>query len=106
VARCVGLWWVNACRIVAVVDEADRFGYACGTLPGHAGTGEERFVVEWDRTDGGVWYDLASFSRPRHALVRLGAAYLRVVQRRFGRESAAALSRAIKAGAGDAVTAS
>ncbi|MBN9122200.1 MAG: DUF1990 domain-containing protein [Planctomycetes bacterium] len=105
VARCVGLWWVNPCRVVAVVDEKDRFGYACGTLPGHAAAGEERFVVVRDRADGGVWYDLASFSRPRHPLVRLGAAYLRVVQRRFGRDSAAALRRAVAADTGETIPA-
>src|SRR6185312_14028397 len=46
VARRVGLWWVNACRIVYVVDEhgpVRRYGFASGTLPDHAGSGEERF---------------------------------------------------------------
>ena len=33
-------------RIVAVVDEPDRFGFAYGTLPGHQERGEECFVVE------------------------------------------------------------
>lgn len=37
-------------RIVWVVDEADRFGYAYGTLPGHPAAGEECFLVE--RLDG------------------------------------------------------
>ena len=52
IARQLGLWWLNACRIVYVVDETgpvSRFGFAYGTLPDHAGTGEERFLVEWDR---------------------------------------------------------
>lgn len=40
-------------RIVAVVDEADRFGFAYGTLPGHQERGEESFVVE-RRPDGSV----------------------------------------------------
>lgn len=95
VARCLGLWWVNACRIVTVLDGERRFGFACGTLPGHAGTGEECFTVEWDDRDGCVWYEVRSFSRPRHPLVRLAGAYLRVVQRRFGRESGAAMRRAM-----------
>ena len=46
-ARSIGLWWLNACRIVAVVDEdgpVKRFGFAYGTLPDHAGSGEERFL--------------------------------------------------------------
>ena len=33
-ARAFGLWWRNACRIVFVIDEPIRFGFAYGTLPG------------------------------------------------------------------------
>src|SRR3954447_18894252 len=36
---------IAICRIVAVVDEADRFGFAYGTLPGHPECGEEAFLV-------------------------------------------------------------
>ncbi len=100
-ARSIGLWWLNACRIVAVVDEGGpvrRFGFAYGTLPDHAGSGEERFLVEWDREDDSVWYDILAFSRPRHVLVRLGYPWVRRVQKRFGRESAAAMCRAVGAG--------
>src|SRR5262245_46391050 len=43
----------------------NRHGFASGTLPAHAESGEERFIVEWDRADGGVWYDILAFSRPR-----------------------------------------
>ena len=98
VVRLVGLWWLNACRIVYVVDEAEpirRFGFAYGTLPDHAGTGEERFLIEWDRESGEVWYDILAFSRPQWLLTRLGYPYLRRVQKRFGRESAAAMLRAV-----------
>jgi hypothetical protein len=28
-----GVWTLNTCRIVYVVDEATRFGFAYGTLP-------------------------------------------------------------------------
>src|SRR6478672_3342845 len=59
--RAVGVWWLNACRVVSVVDEpgpVSRFGFAYGTLPAHAGAGEERFLVEWDRAFGVVWYDV------------------------------------------------
>jgi uncharacterized protein (UPF0548 family) len=97
-ARAAGLWCLNACRIVAVVDEAGpapRFVFAYGTLPDHAATGEERFLIEWDRHGGGVWYDVLAFSRPRHVLARLGYPCLRLAQRRFGRESAAALRRVV-----------
>ncbi len=98
VARAIGLWWLNACRIVYAVDEAGpvaRFGFAYGTLPDHAGSGEERFLVEWDRDGGGVWYDILAFSHPRHPLARLGYPVVRRTQRRFGRESGAAMARAV-----------
>src|SRR5262245_14947922 len=98
VARVWGLWWVNACRVVYSVDEAgpaERFGFAYGTLPGHAESGEERFVVEWDRADDAVWYDVLAFSRPRHPLARLGYPLTRRTQRRFARDSAAVMRRAV-----------
>jgi uncharacterized protein (UPF0548 family) len=95
VARSLGLWWLNACRVVYVVDEEDRFGFAYGTLPEHAETGEERFLIERDRATGSVWYDIVAFSRPRHLLARLGYPWTRRVQRRFARDSAAAMVRAV-----------
>ena len=96
-ARIAGLWWLNACRIVYVIDEAgpvQRFGFAYGTLPDHAETGEERFLIEWDRADNSVWYDILAFSRPRHPLTRLGYPFARLVQKSFARQSAAAMQRA------------
>ncbi len=36
------------CRVVYVVDEPDRRGFAYGTLPGHAESGEELFLVRYD----------------------------------------------------------
>ncbi len=98
VARRFGLWWLNACRVVYVVDEpgpVSRYGFAYGTLPDHAGSGEERFLVEWDRASGEVWYDILAFSRPHWLLTRLGYPYMRRLQKRFGRESAAAMVRAV-----------
>ena len=99
IAHKIGLWWLNACRIVYVVDEPGpirRFGFAYGTLPDHAGTGEERFLVEWDRASGEVWYDILAFSRPHQILTRLGYSYMRRVQEQFGKESAAAMVRAVQ----------
>jgi uncharacterized protein (UPF0548 family) len=98
VARICGLWWLNACRIVYVVEEegpVQRYGFAYGTLPGHAESGEERFTVEWHGEDGAVWYDILAFSRPQQFLARLGYPYTRVVQRRFARDSGAAMLRAV-----------
>ena len=99
VARVWGLWWVNACRVVYTVDESGpvtRFGFAYGTLPGHAESGEERFLVGWDRATDAVSYDILAFSRPRHPLARLGYPFTRRTQRRFARDSAAAMRRAIE----------
>jgi uncharacterized protein (UPF0548 family) len=99
IARNLGLWWLNACRIVYVVDDPGpirRFGFAYGTLPDHAESGEERFLVEWDRTTGEVWYDILAFSRPHQLLARLGYPYTRRVQKRFGKESVAAMVRAVQ----------
>ena len=98
VAHVTGLWWLNACRIISVVDEdgtVSRFGFAYGTLPDHAGTGEERFLVEWDQSDNSVWYDILAFSRPNRFLTRLGYPIVRRTQKRFGRESSAAMQRAV-----------
>jgi uncharacterized protein (UPF0548 family) len=106
-ARVAGMWFLNACRIVYTVDEARpttrRFGFAYGTLPGHAESGEERFLIDWDQAEGSVWYDILAFSRPQGVLSRLGYPYVRRVQRRFARESAAAMASAVarrRAGAG------
>ena len=46
-----------------------------------------------------MWYDILAFSRPRQALARLGYPLMRKRQRRFGRESAAAMRRAVAASA-------
>jgi uncharacterized protein (UPF0548 family) len=101
IARLFGLWWLNACRIVYVVDEqgpVQRFGFAYGTLPEHAESGEERFTVEWHAADDVVWYDIRAFSRPQQLLARWGYLFARRLQKRFARDSAAAMQRAVVAG--------
>ncbi|MDT8069390.1 MAG: DUF1990 domain-containing protein [Terriglobia bacterium] len=95
--RHYGFYSLNACRIVYVIDEVEplrRFGFAYGTLLDHAESGEERFVVEWNRADDGVWYDITAFSRPRHALAKLAYPVSRSLQKRFAAASAAAMQRA------------
>lgn len=98
VAKAAGLWWVNPCRIVYVIDEDTgtkrRFGFAYGTLPGHAGRGEECFLVEM-LPNGEVHYDILAFSQPGHLLARLGYPLMRRYQKRFGRESASAIRQAV-----------
>jgi len=88
-----GLWWLNAARIVYLVQEdtpVRRCGFAYGTLRAHAEEGEERFCVEQE-ADGSVWYDLRAFSRPRFAPVRWARPLARRLQRRFVLESQAAM---------------
>jgi uncharacterized protein (UPF0548 family) len=98
--RHYGLWSLHACRLVYVVDEdaggVRRLGFGYGTLPAHGAVGEERFAVEWTRADDRVWYDLYAFSRPRHLLTRLGYPLARRLQRRFGRDSKAAMVAAVR----------
>ena len=102
--RHYGFWSLNAARVVYLNDEDGarrRVGFAYGTLPAHGESGEERFSVEWDRRDGTVWYDLYAFSRPRHPLAKAGYPLCRTLQRRFARDSKAAMVRAVGgAGAG------
>ena len=98
-ARTMMLWWLNACRIVETVHDAGeiaRFGFAYGTLPEHAEMGEERFLIEWNRMDDSVWFDILAFSRPKHPLVRLAYPLVRRTQKRFGREAAASMLRSVK----------
>jgi uncharacterized protein (UPF0548 family) len=93
-----GTWWLSACRVVYLIDEPAprrRFGFAYGTLPGHVARGEERFLVEQDH-DGTVWYDLFSFSHPRHPLARLGSPVTRAMQKRFAHASLEAMRRAVR----------
>jgi len=96
--RHFGFWSLNACRIVYLIEstgEVERYGFAYGTLPDHVERGEERFMVEYHRTDGKVWYDLYAFSKPRHALAQAGYPVSRLLQKRFARESKQAMVKAV-----------
>jgi uncharacterized protein (UPF0548 family) len=85
-ARAFGTWSLSAARVVYVIDEPRRFGFAYGTLPDHVECGEERFLIEW-LPDDSVWYDILAFSHPQHPLVKLSSPLARRLQRRFARES-------------------
>ena len=85
---------VAACRVVAVVDDADRFGFAYGTLPLHPESGEEAFVVERGADDV-VRFRVVAASRPAHPLARLGAPVTRLVQRRVTHRYLDALRSAV-----------
>ncbi|MGN6408592.1 MAG: DUF1990 family protein [Curtobacterium sp.] len=67
-------------RVVSIIDEADRKGFAYGTLEGHPLSGEESFVVE--RTpDGSVWLQVRQFSQPSSRKWQFVAPLLRRQQR-------------------------
>lgn len=91
VATAFGLWFVNACRIVYVIDERVgdlwRFGFAYGTLPAHLERGEERFLIEWDRRSDSVSYDILAYSQPQALLAKLGYPVVRHFQKRFACDS-------------------
>jgi uncharacterized protein (UPF0548 family) len=89
----LGFWSLNASRIVYVIQEQGRiekYGFAYGTLAGHAEIGEERFTVEFNQDDQTVWFDLYAFSRP-HLAARFAYPFSRMLQKRFARHSKAAM---------------
>jgi uncharacterized protein (UPF0548 family) len=67
------------CRVVHVIDEPDRGGFAYGTLPGHPECGEERFEVA-QQADGSVVFSVTAFSRPASLLAKAGGPISRLVQ--------------------------
>ena len=94
-AHHLGFWSLNSCRIVYVIDEPERFGFAYGTLTEHVEIGEERFTVEFHRDTGEVWYDIFAFSRPGSLLIKLGYPYSRYKQKQFAVGSKAAMLRGV-----------
>jgi uncharacterized protein (UPF0548 family) len=71
-------------RIVYVVDEPLRFGFAYGTLPGHPEIGEEYFGIFRDSADV-VRFELRAFSLPGSWYTKLGGPISRSAQRLAGR---------------------
>lgn len=69
------------CRVVYVVDEPDRRGFAYGTLPGHAESGEELFLVRYDPATDEVYADVTAFSRHATWWSRLGSPVTSLLQR-------------------------
>ena len=93
-----GFWSLNSSRVVYLLKEkgeVHRYGFAYGTLREHGEIGEERFSVEWKRDEESVWYDLYAFSRPGHIMARIGYPLSRRLQKRFARDSQAAMMRAV-----------
>jgi len=80
------------CRIVYLLDEPDRAGFAYGTLPGHPESGEEAFLVERDPA-GTVWLRVTAFSRPDGLLQRIVHPVGQAVQRQVTERYVAGMQR-------------
>jgi uncharacterized protein (UPF0548 family) len=93
VARHLGLWSINACRILCVAGDGSRdvSGFTYGTLTEHAEIGEEIFHVSQDPSSGEVTYLIRAVSREGALLAKLGFPAARAMQRRFRRDSAAVM---------------
>lgn len=71
---------VNApVRVIYILDEPRRKGFAYGTLPGHPECGEEAFVVEL-QDDDEVTLTIKGFSRPSTLLARASGPISRGIQ--------------------------
>lgn len=90
--RLFGLWWKNSTRIIYLIDEPKKFGFAYGTVKGHVERGEEIFCVEKD-AEGKVYYKVEAFSRPDFWLTKLGYLLARFYQKKFARESMAQMKK-------------
>lgn len=86
------LWRVKApARVVYVIDEPHRKGFAYGTMTGHPENGEEAFIVE-RQDDGSVWLRIRAFSRPASPLWWMVYPVLRFTQEFFTRRYERALA--------------
>ncbi|MET0997231.1 MAG: DUF1990 domain-containing protein [Marmoricola sp.] len=66
-------------RVVYVIEEPHRRGFAYGTLPGHPESGEELFLVE--RVGDETWVEVRAFSRPGRWFTRVGGPVVRLLQK-------------------------
>ena len=81
-------------RVVYVIDEPLRKGFAYGTLPGHPEHGEESFIVEY-RDDDSVWLTIRAFSRPANWVFWVGYPIVRLMQEVYTGRYERALARPI-----------
>jgi len=84
-------------RVVAIIDDGDRYGFAYGTLPGHAEAGEESFVAQ-QIAPSRLRLTVRVHARPATRAARLGAPVVRLIQQAAIRQYLAAWSAAISCG--------
>lgn len=81
------------CRVVYVIDEPGRRGFAYGTLSGHPERGEEAFIIS-QQPDATVTFAITAFSRPASALARAAGPLGRAIQRHITNRYLRAAARA------------
>jgi len=52
-------------------------------------------LIEWSTEDDSVWYDILAFSRTRQWQARIAKPAARLLQKRFARESMAAMKAGV-----------
>lgn len=77
-------------RVIFVVEEKRRIGFALGTVGGSVVSGEESFMLDWYENDE-VWFTVRAFDAPSALLYRL----LPALTRRRRRELSGRYLRAI-----------
>jgi uncharacterized protein (UPF0548 family) len=77
-ARTAGLVIVMSCRVIYVLDQPTRKGFAYGSLPGHPEAGEETFIAEI-ADDGAVTFAVGGFSRPGTVLTTFVSPFARAL---------------------------
>jgi uncharacterized protein (UPF0548 family) len=80
------------CRIIWVVEEDRRAGFAYGTLSGHPESGEESFLLDV-ADDGSLSFTVSAFTRPGRWYTRLAGPITGMAQGLFADRYADALRR-------------
>ena len=68
------------CRVIYVIDEPERSGFAYGTLPRHPESGEELFLLQ-RHEDGQIAFTITAFSKAASLPARLGGPTTRWLQK-------------------------
>lgn len=63
-------------RVIFVIEEARRVGFALGTVGGSMVSGEESFMLEWRENDE-VWFTVKAFDHPVGLLYRMFKGFVR-----------------------------
>lgn len=79
------------CRVVWILEETDRVGFAYGTLEGHPAAGEEAFVLTFE--DDAVVFRVKAYSRPATRLAKVGGRATSLLQRFVATRYVARLQR-------------